>query len=110
VRGPECAQPGKDGYTSAKWTCEAILGKAQANYKGAWPVLIHRPSTILREDADKVGYKASLDWLNMMIHYSQKPKCVPEIRRNRGSIDLVLIKMVCESVVALLMEPDEKMC
>ncbi|KAH6652395.1 putative polyketide synthase [Truncatella angustata] len=112
VMGSGCRLPATDGsfgYASAKWTCEALLERTHALYKGKWPVCIHRPSTIIREGMDAEGLKAELDWVNALLFYAAKTKTVPQIQRNRGALDLVSVQNACSDLVSRVVQPDERM-
>lgn len=114
VTGPGCALPAADGsfgYAGAKWTCESLLERTHAAYRGPggrpWPVCIHRPSTIIREGADAAGDRAGLDWLNAMLSYSRRYGVVPRIRRNRGALDLVSVRTACADLVRRVVAPEQ---
>ncbi|KAI0110919.1 hypothetical protein GGR51DRAFT_557922 [Nemania sp. FL0031] len=79
------------------------LERIHAQHSGSCPVCIHRPSTIVREGDDAVGSRASLDWVNMMLHHARKLRCVPRFERRRGAFDLVLAQTACESLVSHVM-------
>ncbi|KAK3317501.1 putative polyketide synthase [Cercophora scortea] len=103
------ASDGSFGYACAKWTCERLLEQTHRLYRGEWKVCIHRPSTIVREGADAVGLKASLDWVNAMMKYASQSRTVPTINRNRGALDLVYVRSVCESLANKVVFGDERM-
>jgi thioester reductase-like protein len=112
VTGPNSALPAPDGsfgYASAKWTCERFLERTHEMYGGFWDVCIHRPSTIIRDGTDAVGKKADLDWLNAMISHAKASKTVPEIHRNHGALDLVLVENVCADITEHVVHKDERM-
>ncbi|XXH02069.1 protein transport protein bet1 [Hypoxylon texense] len=88
---------GAHGYMCGKWVCESMLERAHAKY--GLPVVIQRPSTILREGHDAEVERASFDWVNALLHYAHKTRAVPRVDHNAGVFDLVSIETCCADVV-----------
>jgi thioester reductase-like protein len=93
------------GYMSSKWTNERFLEQVAEKY--GLPVVIHRPSTILREGADAQGIRAELDWVNALLHWCQVINAVPLVKHNSGCLDLVRVSTACDSILhKVLARPD----
>lgn len=88
--------PDSEGYTASKWVCERLLERVHADL--GLPVWIHRPSAILRLGKDNEGDRAKMDWLNGLLRYIWKLKAVPAVKYNRGALDLVHARTVCERI------------
>lgn len=98
--GPGSSYPRPDGgfgYGSSKWVSERLLERTHAQL--GLPVCIHRPSTILREGADAAVPRAQLDWVNALLHYIRKLGAAPEIKHNRGALDLVRVETCCAAIL-----------
>ncbi|KAH7322416.1 putative polyketide synthase [Stachybotrys elegans] len=91
------ASDGSFGYGSSKWVSERILEQIHA--KHGLPVVIHRPSTILRENADAVTTRAQIDWVNALMAYIRLLGVAPKIQHNTGSMDLVRIETCCRKIL-----------
>jgi nucleoside-diphosphate-sugar epimerase len=99
MTGREHSYPTTDGvfgYMSTKWTNERFLEQVADQY--GLPVVIHRPSTILREGADAQGTRAQLDWVNALLHWCRVIEAVPQVKHNSGCLDLVRVDTACESI------------
>ncbi|KAK2603556.1 hypothetical protein QQS21_004236 [Conoideocrella luteorostrata] len=94
--------PGLDGegYTISKLVCERMLERISE--QTGLPVWIHRPSAILRLNEDSKGERASMDWLNGLLKYVRMLQAVPEIKYNKGALDMVHVKSVCDKIVRCL--------
>ncbi|CAJ2508444.1 Uu.00g134700.m01.CDS01 [Anthostomella pinea] len=84
------------GYTASKWVAERLLERASA--AAGLRVYIHRPSTIMRQDADAHEERARFDWLNQLVSYACTMRAVPEVRHVSGALDLVYVRSVCEQI------------
>ncbi|KAI3390411.1 hypothetical protein diail_9735 [Diaporthe ilicicola] len=91
------ASDGSFGYASSKWVNERLLERVYEEYR--LPVYVYRPSTIIREGADAIGPQAELDWVNALLQYTRKIGAAPEVRYNRGALDLVRTETCCAGVV-----------
>ncbi|KAI0799232.1 hypothetical protein GGR55DRAFT_692856 [Xylaria sp. FL0064] len=80
-----------DGYTASKWASEYYLEKVSSHCD--WPIWIHRPSSILRDDIPE------LDLMQNLIKYSRAMQAVPMLAKLRGFLDLVSRDSVVQSVV-----------
>lgn len=89
--------PDGEGYTTSKWVCERMLERLSAS--AGLPVWIHRPSAVLRLGRDNEGARAQMDWLNGLLRYVTKLRAVPEVRHNKGALDMVYAKSVCDSIL-----------
>lgn len=93
------------GYMSTKWTNERFLEQVSDEY--GLPIVIHRPSTILREGAGAEGRRAQLDWVNSLLHWCRVIEAVPLVKNNSGSLDLARVDTACESILQhILARPD----
>ena len=77
-----------DGYTASKWASERYLEKL--NQHCGWPVWIHRPSSVRRQDIPE------LDLMQNILRYSRLMQAVPVSRNLRGVIDLVSLETVVD--------------
>lgn len=93
---------GSHGYISSKWACERFL--QQVNRQFGLRVWIHRPSTIVREGLDAQGATAQRDWVNGFLQYVRVTKKAPRLLHNKGALDLVYVKNVCEELVRAAIE------
>lgn len=87
-----------DGYSASKWASEQYLNKVY-EYQGSdgkWPIWIHRPTGILRDEGDDGD---GGDILPSLLKYCKVINAVPQISNIRGSINLVPL----ESVVDILL-------
>ncbi|KAL1857502.1 Type I Iterative PKS [Diaporthe australafricana] len=94
--------PESEGYTTSKWVCERMLERMHADT--GLPVWIHRPSAILRLGRDNEGDRARMDWLNGLLRYVWKLRAVPEVTYNKGALDLVYARSVCERIVKCVLD------
>ncbi|KAI8949604.1 putative polyketide synthase [Xylaria longipes] len=101
---PEKTPDGSFGYACSKYACERFLERMSAEY--GMRVVIHRPSTIVREGADAIGPTAEKDWINAFLAYVKKLKAVPTMERKDGALDLVNVRSVCEDIARPLFASD----
>ncbi|KAI1354752.1 putative polyketide synthase [Xylaria sp. FL0043] len=87
---------GSFGYACSKYACERFLEQMSAQY--GLRVVIHRPSTIIREGSDAIGPTAEKDWINAFLTYVKKLRSVPSMERKDGRLDLVNVRSVCEDI------------
>ncbi|TGJ86271.1 hypothetical protein E0Z10_g2470 [Xylaria hypoxylon] len=80
-----------DGYTASKWASECYLEKVHLYCD--WPIWIHRPSSIIRDDIPE------LDLMQNLVKYSRALRAVPILPKLRGMLDLVSRDSVVQSVV-----------
>ncbi|KAI1135888.1 putative polyketide synthase [Hypoxylon sp. FL0543] len=99
---PGWVPDGSFGYMCGKWVCERLLERTSQVH--GLRVCIHRPSAIIREGDDAVGKEAEKDWVNAFLAFVRKLKTAPKIVSNHGSLDLVYVKSVCESIVEKVFE------
>ncbi|GAW19042.1 hypothetical protein ANO14919_085260 [Xylariales sp. No.14919] len=93
---PEKTPDGSFGYACSKYACERFLERMSAEY--AMRIVIHRPSTIIREGEDAIGPTADKDWINAFLAYVKKLRAVPTMERKDGALDLVNVRSVCEDI------------
>ncbi|KAK2022912.1 beta-ketoacyl synthase domain-containing protein [Colletotrichum zoysiae] len=97
---------GQHGYVASKWASEVYLENAHAGR--LLPVHIHRPSSIMRPEADRTGENPAADVLQNMLDYSRRIRAVPVSPGLRGFVDLVRPETVTERIVgAVLSGPAE---
>ena len=100
------AADGTFGYMCSKWVNEKCLERVHESH--GLPVTIHRPSTIMRHGDDATNARAELDWVNALLSYSRKVKAVPDIKYNRGSLDLVSMETCCSDILRAIMDDSER--
>ncbi|KAI0398721.1 putative polyketide synthase [Xylaria palmicola] len=103
---PGTEPDGSFGYGCSKWVCEMLLERVSAIH-GLY-VVIHRPSTIVREGDDAVGPEAQKDWVNAFLLYVRKLKAAPKMKRGAGVLDLVHSQTVCGGVLRHLFSSEEE--
>ncbi|KAI0455320.1 putative polyketide synthase [Xylaria acuta] len=103
---PEKTPDGSFGYACSKYACERFLERMSAEYE--MRVVIHRPSTIIREGKDAIGPTAEKDWINAFLAYVKKLRAVPAMERKDGALDLVNVSSVCEDISRQLFASDSK--
>ncbi|KAI1172506.1 putative polyketide synthase [Nemania sp. FL0916] len=90
VNSPEAIdlpRDGRFGYGCSKWVNERFLERT--SLLSGLRVFIYRPSTIIREKGpDASEDRAQLDWVNALLFYIRKLGAAPEIKHNRGALDL----------------------
>lgn len=86
-----------DGYSSSKWASEVYLNKVYEHQStnGRWPIWIHRPTGILRNEGDD-GDGGEI--LPNLLKYCKLINAVPKISNIRGFINLVSLEQVLESL------------
>ncbi|WEW56050.1 hypothetical protein PRK78_001485 [Emydomyces testavorans] len=80
-----------DGYLTSKWTSEVFLEKLNARF--GLPVWIHRPSSIIGDDA------GDLDIMNSVLKYSLLTKVVPQSKLWNGYVDFVTAAHASSAIV-----------
>lgn len=84
-----------DGYSASKWASEQYLNKVY-EYQcsgGKWPIWIHRPTGILRNDG---GDGDSGEILPTLLKYCNLTNSVPQMSNIRGFLNLVPLERVVE--------------
>ncbi|TGJ85408.1 hypothetical protein E0Z10_g3337 [Xylaria hypoxylon] len=104
---------GSFGYGCSKLVCEVFLARMVATH--GLRVVIHRPSTIIREGDDAKGDGAERDWVNAFLTYVRKLGAVPEMpimrarpgrqRQEKRRLDLVSVQTVWEGIARHLLHP-----
>jgi hybrid polyketide synthase/nonribosomal peptide synthetase ACE1 len=104
------------GYIASKWASEVFLERLHQRHP-AWPVVIHRPSLISREeeDTDKDA-PVSLEFVDNMRRYAALLNAVPAMPSTKeggdlsvcGAFDVVPIHKVVEDVTASVMQQDQE--
>lgn len=84
------------GYAGTKWASERFLERLADACR--WPVVIHRPSTILRG----AGGDPGLDLLEDLRRWSARLGAVPVVPNLHGHVDTVGLREVVEGVVGAL--------
>ena len=99
-----CTQTGKTppadgshGYMCGKWVCEKMLERVHEHYR--LPIVVQRPSTIIRSGDDATVERAGFDWVNSLLHFAHKTQTVPRVDYNAGAFDLVSVETCCSDVV-----------
>ncbi|KAI1768458.1 hypothetical protein GGR53DRAFT_532368 [Hypoxylon sp. FL1150] len=92
---------GAHGYMCGKWVCEKMLERVHDEY--GLPIVIQRPSTIIREGDDAEVERAGFDWVNSLLHYAHKTRTVPQVEHNAGAFDLVKIETCCNDTIRELL-------
>ena len=87
---------GEDGYTSSKWVSEVFLENLHAKFN--LPVVIHRPSSILKEGSP------GTDIVNNLLTFSRRMRTVPRLTNWVGFFDLVGNKTVASNILSTLMD------
>ncbi|KAL5333780.1 male sterility protein-domain-containing protein [Aspergillus crustosus] len=93
---------GSRGYVAAKWVSERLLEEVQKQH--GLNVWIHRPSTIVQEDADAENAAAQLDWMNALVGYMRKTKAVPVLKNLRGALDMMYLKNATDSILTAALD------
>ncbi|KAI9768100.1 MAG: putative Hybrid PKS-NRPS biosynthetic cluster [Geoglossum simile] len=86
---PPC--DGSDGYACTKWASERYLEKVHEQV--GLPVWIHRPSSILGDDAP------ALDIMSNMLTYSLQMQAVPKSAAWSGTFDFISVEKAAEDIV-----------
>ncbi|EFQ32290.1 beta-ketoacyl synthase domain-containing protein [Colletotrichum graminicola M1.001] len=97
---------GRHGYVASKWASEVYLENAHAEC--GLPVYIHRPSSILRPEADRTGENPAADVLQNMLDYSRRVRAVPAAPGLSGFVDLVQPETVTDRVATAVMSGARK--
>ncbi|KAH6880012.1 beta-ketoacyl synthase domain-containing protein [Thelonectria olida] len=92
---------GNYGYIATKWASEAYLEKTHAAY--GLPVFIHRPSSILRPEADMAGDAIVEDVMEVTLEFSRRLEAVPMAPSIDGTLDLVKPETVISKLVSAVM-------
>ncbi|KAF5844163.1 hypothetical protein GGP41_002268 [Bipolaris sorokiniana] len=85
------------GYLSTKWVCEAMLERVHAMYR--LPIVIQRPSAIIREGADTRSEMFQYDLHNQLLHYSHITQKVPRIEHRTYLFDFVSVETCCRDLI-----------
>ncbi|KAK7460255.1 beta-ketoacyl synthase domain-containing protein [Colletotrichum acutatum] len=97
---------GKHGYVASKWASEAYLENVHA--ESGLPIYIHRPSSIVRPEADRTGENPAADVLQNMLDYSRRVRAVPAAPGLSGFVDLVKPETVTSGVVGAVMSGSQE--
>lgn len=92
---------GQHGYVASKWASEIYLENVHA--ESGLPIYIHRPSSIMRPEADRTGENPAADVLQNMLDYSRRVCAVPAALGLSGFVDLVRPETVTSGVVGAVM-------
>jgi hybrid polyketide synthase / nonribosomal peptide synthetase ACE1 len=82
---------GSNGYACTKWASERYLEKVHE--KVGFPVWIHRPSSILGDDAP------ALDIMTNILTYSLRMQAIPDPAAWNGTFDFISVEKVAEDIV-----------
>jgi hybrid polyketide synthase/nonribosomal peptide synthetase ACE1 len=82
---------GSNGYSASKWASERYLEKV--NQHLGLPIWIHRPSSIVGDDAPE------LDIMHNLLQYSRKMKAVPDLSSWKGWFDFISVDNVASGVI-----------
>ena len=88
---------GSDGYVASKWASERFLEKM--NEHCHLPVWIHRPASIIGEDAP------SMDIMNNTLRFSRRMKAVPSMTGWSGYFDFIAVDSVATGIVEATLAP-----
>ncbi|KAI1298194.1 hypothetical protein F5Y03DRAFT_386702 [Xylaria venustula] len=99
--GKQPPADGAHGYMCGKWVCESMLERTHSQY--GLPIVIQRPSTIIREGDDAEVERAGLDWVNSLLRYAHKTQAVPRVDHNTGAFDLVFVHTCCNDIIRELL-------
>ncbi|KAH5224102.1 highly reducing polyketide synthase sthA [Parastagonospora nodorum] len=91
---------GSHGYMCGKWVCEKMLERVYEQYH--LPIVIQRPSTIIRSGEDAAVERAGFDWVNSLLHFAHQTQTVPRVDHNAGAFDLVSVDTCCSDVARKL--------
>jgi thioester reductase-like protein len=97
---------GSHGYMCGKWVCEKMLERVYDQYR--LPIVIQRPSTIIRSGDDATVERAGFDWVNSLLHFAHKTQKVPRVDHNAGAFDLVSVDTCCSDVLRELMHDSKE--
>ncbi|KAK0379659.1 beta-ketoacyl synthase domain-containing protein [Colletotrichum limetticola] len=92
---------GQQGYVASKWASEVYLENIHG--QTGLPIYIHRPSSIMRPEADRTGENPAADVLQNMLDYSRRVRAVPAAPGLSGFVDLVKPETVTSGVVSAVM-------
>ena len=90
---------GSDGYVASKWASERFLENINESF--GLPVYIHRPSSIIGEDAP------SLDIMHNTMKYSRLMKAIPDLSGSRGYFDFIAVSSVARGIVSHVLSHKE---
>ncbi|XWW92934.1 hypothetical protein V2A60_000862 [Cordyceps javanica] len=89
------------GYVASKWAGEIFL--ENVSDETTQPIIIHRPSSIIRPDADMSGDAPAADVVQNMLLYSERISAVPAgVGSLPGYLDLVRPETVSRQVVEVV--------
>ncbi|KAI0010863.1 hybrid PKS-NRPS PsoA [Xylariaceae sp. FL0662B] len=85
----------RDGYTASKWVSEVLLERSSKDC--GFPVWIHRPTTVIGDDAPES------DIISVLLKYSRLIRAVPAMpnERFKGSLNLVQVENVSQDLVQI---------
>ena len=101
VRGAAPPADGLYGYLASKWASEVYL--ENVHVRCGLPVYIHRPSSVIRPEADLKGENPAADVLQNMLDYSRRIHAVPAAPGLSGIVDLVYPETVTSKAVRAVM-------
>lgn len=86
---------GSMGYDASKWASEAFLEQVVRRVAPAWPVCVHRPTLISRDDVPE------LDIAHNLMLYSGRLGAVPaSLGGARGVLNVVQLETVVEGILS----------
>ncbi|KAI0890579.1 uncharacterized protein GGS22DRAFT_194555 [Annulohypoxylon maeteangense] len=98
------------GYIASKWASERFLERIHERFSD-WPIYIHRPSLIAREETEAAGSNESpgLALVQNVRHFASLLRAVPVVPggRVKGSFNLVSSGVVVKGIMDALAESRE---
>ncbi|PKX89311.1 polyketide synthetase [Aspergillus novofumigatus IBT 16806] len=90
---------GSEGLTATKWASEVFLERLLQQVQGssAIPVYIHRPCTVIGENAPQH------DALNSLLRYSRSLGATPQLNNMDGYLDFQQVEVVAEKMASRIM-------
>lgn len=101
VRDAAPPADGRYGYVASKWVSEVYLENVHLRY--SLPVYIHRPSSVIRPEADMKGENPEADVVQNMLEYSRRIQAVPAASGLSGIVDLVHPETVTNKAIRAVM-------
>ncbi|KAI1457376.1 hypothetical protein F4805DRAFT_467399 [Annulohypoxylon moriforme] len=98
------------GYIASKWASERFLERIHEKFSD-WPIYIHRPSLIAREETEATSSDGSpgLEFVQNVRHFASLLRAVPVVPggRVKGSFNLVSPGVVVKGIMDALAEARE---
>lgn len=92
-----------DGYSASKWASEVYLGKVHEQSGCMWPICVHRPTSVLQEDAANNQNQDQI--VPNLLKYCKITNAVPVIPNISGVINIVTLEVVVESLLSKMSAP-----